>query len=288
MKRGRCELCHANADLRDSHFLPKSGYKRTRATDLKNPNPVVLSDGKARQSSLQVRDYKFCGACEERFNKGGESWILNNIPRKYGDPFWIHALLNSKTPIMYGNDLLFPQASIPEVDIPKLVYFALSIFWRGTRHWSEVEGGRPPRLYLGREEKAIRAFLLGRRRLPETAIITVAVWPYKRVDAVALMPRANRGIGYREYWFYFFGFIFRLALGRKIPARLRRTCSYHSAEKFLTLSPGLGSVVKDGITELLSVDRSKIEGMLKEIHAIRSRASTPAAPHKRISKKGIA
>jgi len=42
MKRGKCELCHALADLRDSHYLPKSGYKKMRASDLKNPNRVVL------------------------------------------------------------------------------------------------------------------------------------------------------------------------------------------------------------------------------------------------------
>lgn len=153
MKRGKCELCRAVADLHDSHYLPKSGYKKMRASDLKNPNPVVLSGGKAKQSSLQVRDYKFCGTCEERFNKGGEAWILNKISQNYGDPFWLHTLLNSKTPIANGNDLLFPQASIPEVDMAKLVYFALSIFWRGTRRWSEVEGGQPPKLYLGGQEK---------------------------------------------------------------------------------------------------------------------------------------
>jgi len=109
MKRGKCELCHAVADLHDSHYLPKSGYKRMRASDLKNPNPVLLAGGKAQQSSLQVRDYKFCSACEERFNKGGEAWILSKIPPNYGDPFWLHTLLDSKTPIMSGNDLLWSR-----------------------------------------------------------------------------------------------------------------------------------------------------------------------------------
>jgi hypothetical protein len=47
---------------------------------------------------------------------------------------------------------------------------------------------------------------------------------------MALMPREDRGTGYRSYWFYFFGFIFLLAIGRKIPAMQRRTCSYHSRE----------------------------------------------------------
>jgi hypothetical protein len=51
--------------------------------------------------------------------------------------------------------------------------------------------------------------------------------------------RADARTGYRSYWFYFFGFIFLLALGRR--------------------------------TELLSLDRSKIESMFKEIQAIRSK-----------------
>ena len=90
------------------------------------------------------------------------------------------------------------------MDIAKLVYFALSIFWRGTRLWSAVEGGQPPKLYLGRQEKAIRAFLLARGKLPEDIVVTVAVWPYKKIYPMAMMPRADAGTGYRSYWFYFF------------------------------------------------------------------------------------
>jgi hypothetical protein len=114
--------------------------------------------------------------------------ILNELPQNYGDPFWLHTLLNSKSPTVNGNDLLFSQANIPEVDIAKLVYFALSIFWRGTGRWSAVEGGQPPKLYLGRQEKAIRAFLLARGKLLEDVVVTVAVWPYKKVYPMAMMP----------------------------------------------------------------------------------------------------
>jgi hypothetical protein len=70
----------------------------------------------------------------------------------------------------------------------KLVYFALSILWRGTRRWSAVEGGQPPKLYLGRQEKAIRAFLLARGKLLEDVVVTVAVWPYKKVYPMAMIP----------------------------------------------------------------------------------------------------
>ena len=63
--------------------------------------------------------------------------------------------------------------------------------------------------------------------------------------------------------------------------------STHQANLQLNLSKGplgtilgttrgkLGSLVKKAIsTELLSLDRSKIEGMFKEIQAIRSKASS--------------
>jgi hypothetical protein len=59
------------------------------------------------------------------------------------------------------------------------------------------------------------------------------------------------------------------SLGRKIPAQQRRICSYHSPEKFLTLTLGLGSLVREAIsTELLSLDRSKIESRFKEIQVM--------------------
>jgi hypothetical protein len=76
-------------------------------------------------------------------------------------------LLSLKAPIIRGDDLLFPKPVIPKVDMAHLVYFALSIFWRGTRRWSAVEEGRPPELDLGGQEEAIRLFLLGRRKLLE-------------------------------------------------------------------------------------------------------------------------
>ena len=44
------------------------------------------------------------------------------------------------------------------------------------------------------------------------------------------------------------------------------------------VSPGLGSVVKETIiTDLLSLDRSKIEGMFKEIQVLRFNAHPSGA-----------
>ena len=35
-----------------------------------------------------------------------------------------------------------------------------------------------------------------RGKLPEDVVITVAVWPYKKVYPMAMMPRADAGTGY--------------------------------------------------------------------------------------------
>jgi hypothetical protein len=271
MRHGKCELCHASADLRDSHFLPKGGYKKSRTSKLKNPNPVVLSGGKAKQSSLQVRDYKFCGECERRFNKGGEAWVLKHTPQDYGEPFKVHTLLKKAKSVPHCGDLLFAQASIPEVDMKKLVYFALSIFWRATRRWSPIQGGRPPQLFLGRHESAIRAFLLGRGNLTQDVAITVAVWPFNKVYSMATPPRRDKRFGIGSSWFYFYAFILVLYRGKKVSAQLRRACASHSPEKFLTLSVRLGEIAKEILrTELISKDLSGIDGMLKEIKKTRS------------------
>jgi uncharacterized protein YlaI len=90
MRRGKCELCHRVRDLHDSHFLPKAGYKRAREASLTNPNPVVISAGKLKQSSAQIRNLKFCGECESRLNNGGEKWVVNATPHTYGAPFSAH------------------------------------------------------------------------------------------------------------------------------------------------------------------------------------------------------
>jgi hypothetical protein len=160
MQRGRCELCRAVGELHNSHYLPRGGYRRLRAPALKNPNPVVISGGKVKQSSLQVRDYKFCADCEQRLNSGGEGWIPGKISQDYAAPLWIHGVLDlaKSKAVRAGDSLLFPQAAIPEVDVSRLTYFGLSIFWRGTRSWSSVDGGRPPKIYLGQYEQSVRMF----------------------------------------------------------------------------------------------------------------------------------
>src|SRR5688500_12225518 len=85
-----CRLCHAEAELRNSHFIPKAYYRLLRWAEDRNPNPIVVSPSRAARTSSQVTDRLLCSACEERFNSGGESWVLRNAWRGENS-FQIHA-----------------------------------------------------------------------------------------------------------------------------------------------------------------------------------------------------
>ena len=72
MDHGVCKLCLKEADLLDSHYLPKRVYSMNMAKTLKNPNPVVRARGHAKQISDQLRGHTFCAECEDRLGKNGE------------------------------------------------------------------------------------------------------------------------------------------------------------------------------------------------------------------------
>jgi hypothetical protein len=269
MKFGQCELCKQMRDLHDSHYAPKGGYKKNRADQVTNPNPIVFVNGKAKQTSSQIRDFKFCTECEKRFNKGGESYAVSLMP-EYGANFELHKILT--TPKMeHGPEgyILFPAGKIPEVDLDQLVYFGMSMFWRGTRTWPPADGSPPPKLFMSlRQEKAIRKFLLGHGPLPDDLAITVAVWPFKKVSPHFLMPKEEAG-SHRLYWFSYGGLIYRLALGKNIPVVLRKTCAYH--KKVLSLSKELGESVHDALKAMADqADKSPIINTLKEIEKIKA------------------
>jgi hypothetical protein len=276
MKFGKCELCKQMRDLHDSHYAPKGGYKKNRADQITNPNPVAFVGGRARQTSTQIRDFKFCSECEKRFNVGGESYVISLIP-EYGKDFELHKVLTaSKMERGSGGYLLFPAAKIPEVDLDRLVYFGMSMFWRGTRTWPPADGASPPKLFMSlRQEEAVRRFLLGHGPLPNDLAIMVAVWPFKKVSPGFLMPNEEAGLPRRRYWFYYGGLIYRLALGKKIPDTIKETCAYH--RRVVSLSKDLGESVHNALKAMAGqVDKSSIVKTLKEVETFKSTSAVKA------------
>jgi hypothetical protein len=173
-----CALCGQQAKLIDSHFLPKSLYRLIREPTLKNPNPFLVTRGKALQTSTQLKRYLLCWKCEDRFNKNGESWVLNHCFR--GGPmnrFRLRDLLIRIPPVSSNaaGDVI-STVSAPEVLRDKIEYFAASVFWRGAISDWPWQSQTVPRMPLDQTLLlAFKDYLLGAAPFPRTCSLLVYV-----------------------------------------------------------------------------------------------------------------
>lgn len=265
MPTGVCKLCLQTRPLQDSHYLPKGAYKINRAPALKNASPVVLSNEQLSQSSAQLSDYLLCSDCEQRFSKNGEAWVLRNVPRNYGETFPILDALNAETPLLAdGGTKLYAGAKVKSLDMQKIVYFAVSVFWRGAVHqWTSSL----------RSEAPIRQFLLGTSPLPDDVALTVFVCPNGSVLNAMLVPWEAHLPECSRYFSCVSGLGFVLHFADKLPQNFRKVCAYHSPNRVIVVSTEFESVIRQVLREhATSSDDSRIQKMLQEIAKIRTQS----------------
>ena len=269
----KCKLCALVKELCDSHYLPKRLYAFLRAPQLQNPNPVMEVAGKLTQISVQYRGYVFCEKCEDLFNKEGEKWVLANIPHDYDAAFPLQDAINLLKPVFRGKDVVLRNVNgVSAFDIKQLVYFAMSIFWRGAVHeWKTKTGLVAPKVNLGTLEEPIREFLIGESPLPDDKkmVLTIDVWPYKKIHQVAYPPCVAHLQGCQRYWFYIPGLFFSLFLGSNIP----RDLPLRNAAKGII---GVDTAAANSVVEFTkqgvkSRSGPKMEALNKEIATIRSK-----------------
>jgi hypothetical protein len=273
MPIGVCKLCLQTRALQDSHYLPKGAYRINRAPALKNPHPVVLSNDELLQSSAQLSDYLLCSDCEQRFSKNGEAWVLGNIPRNYGEKFPILDALNAEAPLQVDGDTkLYAGARTKLLDMEKIVYFAVSVFWRGAVHqWTSLRSEAPD-VRLCAYEEPIRQFLLGGSALPDDVTLWVSVCPNGSLLNAMLMPWEAHLPECSRYLFYVSGLFFVLHFAYKLPQSYRTTCAYHSPDKIIWVSMESENVIRQVLRDhAVSSDDSKVQKMLQEIAKIRSK-----------------
>ncbi len=270
MKSGICPLCLKFGELCESHYMSRFNYKLTRAVQLRNPNPVSISAGKATQSQSQVKDYVLCPDCEKKINIKGESWVVNRIPKGYGEPFPLQeALLGHDYLDLGGGNWIFQGKGIAEFDMDKLVYFAASIFWRGAAHvWPAIDGDEIQRVNIGSHQECLRKFLLDGTLLPEDLTITVYVWPFEYVPQAVWWPTQ---LSEDQYWFYIPGLAFVLQYGDR--ARLVAAeggDSYHSLGKIVVSSIEFSRAIWKHFEKYINAAHGEhLEGMLRTIKVVR-------------------
>lgn len=280
MKRGICELCLREKDLRESHYLPRSVYKSNRARALKNQNPVVLRST-PKQDQGQVTDYVLCPGCEQHFSKNGESWVFARIPHDYGKPFGLQDAMERETPFYIEPGLnLYAGGSISAFDMDKLVYFAASIFWRGAVHkWETRCGDRTPRVDLGNHAEPLRKFLLGQGPFPSDVWLTTMIWPFKKILNAGIVPTPAHVEGWKRYWFYISGLGFILHFGDAVPTEIKRRCSQNTEERVITVERDFGNAIYKFVRVNLSdADSPEMRAMLEEIRQVRTKADSRVLP----------
>jgi hypothetical protein len=247
-KFGTCKLCRLQAKLCRSHYLPKGVYGILQQPDLGFPHPVIMSESEAKFSSDQLTDYVLCTECEHRLNVYGEAWVLANIYQGISFPLR-DALLRSQPMCVEKGENFYAGGSIKEIDVDKLVYFAMSMFWRGAAHHWEIRGTSAPEIDLGPFEKEIRHYLLG-GRFPEKAALNIAISAAAKVLTAAFLPRRSPIELCHSYVFYVPGISFRLLLGKRIPEGLKTACAQTSKARFIVLS----AAVDDNLESVAAVD----------------------------------
>jgi hypothetical protein len=272
MPIGICRLCLTPAvELRDSHFMPAALYKIARDESSSNPHPGVVSKSVALSSPRQVSDYLLCAACEERFEQGGESWV---IPRCWHDErtFPLRDVLVSTAPVSPSEpDFLFYEgANIPAIETDQLAYFAASLFWRAAVHDWKIHGQVCPRLSLGPYEEAFRRYLLG-DEFPRNAVLIIAVGfgMEEMRNAVVTFPYlTDRQKDHRQYRCTVPGITFQLFLGAQLPNALRSMCSVRSQQRLIYMS--------DIVDKVNSQKNIAAYARTRDVGVLAKRPETPA------------
>jgi len=233
---GTCALCRDNAvELRRSHLMPAAITRWFRMRAASNPNPVWVTPDVTIQMSYEVADHLLCQMCEQRFHQRGEDWVLKNAFRG-GTAFPIRERLLRASPVaslpLFD---LFEASSIPEIDIDKVCYFAVSVFWRAGAHsWHMVN--RRVRIDFGRYEEQLRRYLLDEQPFPEDAALWISVSKTASPFMSASFPKRHRIQNYFQHRFSIPGLAFWLHIGKTLPQAARFLCAVTSPARPICFS----------------------------------------------------
>jgi hypothetical protein len=225
-------------DLQESHFIPRSIYKILRSSDSENRVSVTVTGDRAWICDKQVTDYVFCKDCEDRFNRNGEGWVARNCARDEST-FLLRDVLQTVTPIVLANDIqVYPSRLAPQIEPTKLVYFAASVFWRGSVHEWEAGGKKATLVSLGTKyQEEFRRYLLGQADFPANGVMMVCVPVGPKALMSFTFPGVQKFGTYHQFRFSIPGITFNMALGAGMPAEIRRMCTLRSPDNFIYSSP---------------------------------------------------
>ncbi len=252
---GTCRLCKQRSEIRESHFFPRAMYALLRGNV--DPKFVQFDSVSEKYTTKQIKDRLLCDGCEERFNSGGERWVLSNGLQKSGR-FPLQIALKAAEPTVGKGELLlgFDGSTISGLDVKKLGYFGASIFWRAAAHdWT---GKEQPKLKLGIYEEQVRKYLLGLESFPKHASLSIWVADDTNPSEAFTTPSGGRVAG--GSWLYSFhipGFLFLLSTGQQRPDDIYSRCAIGSQNQTIYLTSLVERFLKDTAARVYYFDKNR-------------------------------
>jgi hypothetical protein len=156
--------------LLKSHMMPAALYgNRKKEFEISTFSGTI-------KTKTQIKQPLCCEECEQRFNQGGETHVLDVIAPKNTRGFPLHermqiAYARDRDPSVsrfYGPDF--------SLDMDKFAYFAVSVVWRvAASQWLMQDGNLTQEVNLGTFQENMRRYLLGETPLPSDMAVIVIV-----------------------------------------------------------------------------------------------------------------
>jgi hypothetical protein len=205
---------------------------------------VQVARGVVIPTDRQTQDHVLCGVCEDILNKRGEGWVVTKLA-SFDRTFPLYDLLTKCPPYLSEDGLeAYLAAHNPEIDVEKLVHFAMGIFWKAAVHpWSGTD--REPRIELGPYAEEIRKWLRGEGLWPQNITLTMAVSRPERAQITMNDP--YRGVSdsvSRIYFMHVLGVLFVLNIGKKIPPHMKALCLKHNIDAPIIVSDDLTNKIE--------------------------------------------
>ena len=257
-KIGTCKLCQTkNVTLRDSHILPKWGYKMVKGD---SNDFIEITPQKSHYTNREHKEYLLCQDCENRFGIR-EDYVRNLVDRYYNKKELFNLFTLDPNQLTNPNaKFIYSTLSIECIDEEKIAYFATSIIWRAA-----VCSKKPENLYLKEYQEQIRQYLDEKINFPKNAYLIVYFHNrYCRFpNAILTSPTtAQSEDSYYCHYFFFYGISFMLFLGHSIPVAIKKYSLINGDSPSIIIRSLENIASMDQIREL--TEKSKATGRLVE------------------------